>query len=80
MTISILVENNDRLYDFILRTDHKGGLKSFPSSWESQDQRTILHTMNATATDLIEDADKYLTPEQAAKVKAHIALIAAVPS
>jgi len=66
------VINNGRSYRFILRNDQVGGLES-TSLTESNSR--IIHAMNAKAPDLIADADKYLTVEQAAKVKAHIALV-----
>lgn len=72
MILTLQVENNGRMYRFILRNDQAGGLES-TSLTESNSR--IIHVMNARATDLIEDADKYLTPEQADKVKGHIHLL-----
>jgi hypothetical protein len=74
MIVQLHVSNNGRSYRFLLRKDHAGGLES-TSLTESNSR--IIHVMNARATDLIQDADKYLTPEQALKVKMHIALVAA---
>jgi len=74
MIVELHVSNKGRSYRFILRKDFAGGLES-TSLTESNSR--IVHVMIATATDLIPDADKYLTPEQALKVKMHIALVAA---
>jgi hypothetical protein len=72
MIVILHVENDGRSYRFILRDDQAGGLES-TSLTESNSR--IIHVMNARATDLIPDADKYLTPEQADKVKRHIHLV-----
>lgn len=75
MIVTILAQNNGREYRFIMRNDGKGGVASFPVDKQLEDQRELIHLMNGNASDCVQDAEEFLTPEQAAKVKAIAALI-----
>lgn len=75
--VTVQVEHDNRRYEFILRNDYKGGMQSFPLAGAA-DTRTLIHVMNATATDLKQDADQHLPPDKAAEVKAIIDAVAAL--
>lgn len=72
--VTVIMQNNEREYRFILRKDNAGGVQSFPLNKKSDELHRI-HVMNANASMLVQDADELLTPEQAKKVKAIIALV-----
>lgn len=77
LLVVVQVEHNLRRYEFILRNDYKGGMTSHPLNEATADQRSIIHVMNATATDLKQDADQHLPPDLAAQVKTLIDAVAA---